>query len=62
MLDFIKTPANLQVGQSVGVSVTCTSILFFDQTGFFLSSQRLSLLIMLGFTTPAAVAVLKVDE
>lgn len=30
MLDFIKTPANLQVvGQSVGVSVTCTSILFF---------------------------------
>lgn len=38
MLDFIKTPANLQVvGQSVGVSVTCTSILFFfffHQTGF----------------------------
>lgn len=38
MLDFIKTPANLQVvGQSVGVSVTCTSMLFFfffHQTGF----------------------------
>lgn len=58
MLDFIKTPANLQVvGQSVGVSVTCTSILFFfffHQTGF---SSLLKGFDHVKITSTAAVAV-----